>query len=134
MQRTTMVQEERWNLTAEAAWGSTPPGQDVAALRAEIDQLRRTMAGRAVVDQACGMVMALTPCRRAAARSLLVDVARQSDLKLREVAAALVATTVNVPLPLRLHRALRRALRQFHAGDRRMTVRRPDRPSGRETS
>ncbi|MEV0260700.1 ANTAR domain-containing protein [Streptomyces sp. NPDC050617] len=119
MQRTTTIQEERWNLRVEAAWGGTPPGRDVTALRSEIDQLRRMMAGRAVVDQACGMVMALAPCRRAAARGLLVDVARQCDLKLREVAAALVATTEDTSLPGRMDRALRRGLRRLHAVERR---------------
>ncbi|WP_204269061.1 ANTAR domain-containing protein, partial [Klebsiella aerogenes] len=46
--------------------------QDVVALRAEIDQLRRALAGRAVIDQAYGMVMVLAPCRRGPARKLLV--------------------------------------------------------------
>ncbi|MDJ1132043.1 ANTAR domain-containing protein [Streptomyces iconiensis] len=134
MQRTTTIHAERWHLRAEAAWGSEPRGQDTgqgteqdtAALRAENDQLRRKMAGRAVVDRACGMVMVLTPCRRGAARGLLVEVARQCDLKLREVAAALVATTEDEPLPEQMHRALRRALvrlytadRRFHTADRR---------------
>ena len=119
MQRTTTIQAEQVNLAVEATWGSVSPGQDVAALRTENDQLRRTMAGRAVIDQACGMVMVLTPCRRSAARGLLVDVARQCDLRLREVAAALVATTEDKSLPEQMHRALRRALRRLHAADRR---------------
>ncbi|QDQ09425.1 ANTAR domain-containing protein [Streptomyces spectabilis] len=119
MQRTIAIQEERWNLTAQARWGSAPPGPDVAALRTEIDQLRRMMTGRAVVDQACGMVMVLTPCRRAAARGLLVDVARRCDLGLREVAAALVATTEGESLPEQMHRALRHALRRLHTAGRR---------------
>ncbi len=119
MRRTITIRAEGWNVTAEATWESGRPAQEVAALRAEIDQLRRMMAARTVVDQACGMVMALTPCRRAAARGLLVDVARQCDLGLREVAAALVATTEDTSLPVQMHRALRRALRRFHAADRR---------------
>lgn len=119
MQRTTTIQQERWNLRAQAAWGGAPSGPDAATLRTEIDQLRRMMAGRAVVDQACGMVMALTPCRRAAARGMLVDVARRCDLRLREVATALVATTEGEPLSEQMHRALRRALRRLHAADRR---------------
>ncbi|MFD9115874.1 ANTAR domain-containing protein [Streptomyces bottropensis] len=91
MQRTTMIQQEWWDLRAEATWGNTPAGQDVVALRAENDQLRRALAGRAVIDQARGMVMVLTPCRRGAARKLLVDVSRKCDARLPEVAAALVA-------------------------------------------
>ncbi|WP_101391937.1 ANTAR domain-containing protein [Streptomyces sp. TLI_146] len=119
MQRTTTIHEERWDLRARAAWGGASPGPDVAALQTELDQLRRMMAGRAVVDQACGMVMVLTPCRRAAARGMLVDVARRCDLRLREVATALVATTEGEPLPGQMQRALRRALRRLHAADRR---------------
>ncbi|MEV6551769.1 ANTAR domain-containing protein [Streptomyces sp. NPDC051597] len=119
MQRTTTIQEERWNLRVQAAWGGVSPAPDVAALRNGIDQLRRMMAGRAVVDQACGMVMVLTPCRRAAARGMLVDVARRCDLRLREVATALVATTEGEPLPGQMQCALRRALRRLHAAARR---------------
>ena len=69
-----------------------PAAQDLVALRAENDQLRRALAGRAVIDQARGMVMVLTPCRRGPARNLLVDMSRQCDTKLPEAAAALVAT------------------------------------------
>ncbi|MFF4252074.1 hypothetical protein ACFY1L_12780 [Streptomyces sp. NPDC001663] len=39
-------------------------GEDVVALRAENDQLRRVPAGRAVIDQARGMLMVLTLWRR----------------------------------------------------------------------
>lgn len=48
-----------------------------------------------------------------------MDVSRQCDLKLREVATALVATTEDRPLPVQMYRALRRALRRLHAADRR---------------
>ncbi|MCZ4509078.1 ANTAR domain-containing protein [Streptomyces sp. ActVer] len=117
MPRTSVIQEEWWDLKAEVSWGNAPVGQDVVALLAENDQLRRALSGRVVVDQACGMVMALTPCRRGAARNLLVDVSRQCDLKLREVAAALVATSEGKPLPEQIQRALRRALRRLHTAD-----------------
>jgi hypothetical protein len=64
MQRMSTIQEERWTLRAEASWGNAPTGPEILALLAENDQLRRALAGRAVVDQACGMVMGLTPCGR----------------------------------------------------------------------
>lgn len=60
MHRTTTLPRDWWDLTAETSVGN-PAEQDVAALRAEIDQLRRALAGRAVIDQACGMVMVLAP-------------------------------------------------------------------------
>jgi hypothetical protein len=93
-------------------------GAGLVALRAENDQLRRAPAGRAVIDQARGMVMVLTPCSRGTARNLLVDISRQCDTKLPEVAAAVVAAWEGKPLPERMQRALRRALRRFHAEDR----------------
>ena len=114
MQRTSVIQEERWDLKVEVSWGNAPAGCRRAARR---ERLRRALSGRVVIDQACGMVMALTPCRRGAARNLLVDVSRQCDLKLREVAAALVATSEGEPLPGQIHRALRRALRRLHTAD-----------------
>lgn len=61
MQRTTVLQEDWWNLRAEATWGNASAGQDLVALCAENDQLRRASAGRAVIDQARGMVMVPTP-------------------------------------------------------------------------
>ncbi|MER5184661.1 ANTAR domain-containing protein [Streptomyces sp. NPDC002896] len=67
MPRTSLIQEEWSDLRAEATWGKAPAGQDVVALRSENDQLRRALAARAVIDQARGMVMVLTPCRRGAA-------------------------------------------------------------------
>ncbi|MBZ9639219.1 ANTAR domain-containing protein [Streptomyces sp. PSKA30] len=125
MQRTSVIQEEWWDLRAEATWGNASAGQDVVALRAENDQLRRALAGRAVIDQARGMVMVLTPCRRGAARDLLVDVSRQCNVKLPEAAAALVAAWEGKPLPVRMQRALRRALRRFHAENQRCNSRPP---------
>ncbi|WP_327721823.1 ANTAR domain-containing protein [Streptomyces sp. NBC_00490] len=114
MQRTTVIQQERWDLRAKATWGNAPAGQDVVALRAENDQLRRALASRAVIDQARGMVMILTPCHRGAARKLLVDVSRQCDTRLPEVAAALIAAWEGKPLPEHMQRAMRRTVRRFN--------------------
>lgn len=115
MQRTTEIQQEWWTLRAEATWGNVPAGQDVVALRAENDQLRRALAGRAVIDQARGMMMILAPCHRGAARKLLVDVSRQCDARLPEVAAALVSAWEGKPLPEHIQRAMRRTVRRFNA-------------------
>lgn len=65
---------------AETAVGN-PAEQDAAALRAEVDRLRRAPAARAVVDQACGMVMVLVPCHPGPARNLPADVYRR-DVRL----------------------------------------------------
>ncbi|MDG4865427.1 ANTAR domain-containing protein [Streptomyces sp. T-3] len=117
MNETVRTPEERRALKAEA-WGDAALAPALVVLRTENDTLRRALAGHVVIDQARGMVMALTPCSRGDARSLLVDVARQCDLKLREVAAALVATSDGVHLSRPLDLALRRALRRQHAADR----------------
>ncbi|MGW0633471.1 ANTAR domain-containing protein [Streptomyces sp. NPDC002758] len=114
MHRTTMLPGDWWDLTAETSV-EDPAGEDVVALRAEIDQLRRALASRAVIDQACGMVMVLAPCRRGPARNLLVDMSRQCNTKLPEVAAAVVAAWEGEPLSQLMQRALRHALRRLYA-------------------
>ncbi|MFD9196357.1 ANTAR domain-containing protein [Streptomyces phaeochromogenes] len=130
MQRTTMLPENWWDLRAEAAAG-TAAAQDVVALRAEIEQLQRALAGRAVIDQACGMVMVLAPCRREPARNLLMDMARQCNTKLPDVAAAVVAAWEGEPLSRLMQRALRDALRRLYAEDRGCDSRLTGEPSGR---
>lgn len=92
---------------------------EVVELRATNQQLGRAMASRAVIDQARGMVMALAPCSSENAWDLLVGVSQHCNIKLRDVAAALVATTKGRTLPEPIRRELRRALRRFHAADRR---------------
>ncbi|MDO0914856.1 ANTAR domain-containing protein [Streptomyces sp. DT2A-34] len=92
---------------------------EVVELRARNDQLGRALASRAVIDQARGMVMALAPCSSERAWDLLVDVSQHCNIKLRDVAAALVATTKGRILPEPIQRELRRALRRLHAADRR---------------
>lgn len=99
-------------------------------LHAEVDQPGLAPAAGAVVDQACGMVMVLVPCRREPARNLLVDVSRQCNTGLPEVASALVATWEGEPLPGRVRHALRHALRRLHAEDRGCDSRPTDETSG----
>ncbi|WP_369244792.1 ANTAR domain-containing protein [Streptomyces sp. R41] len=83
--------------------------------RARNEQLGRALASRAVIDQARGMVMALAPCSSERAWDLLVDVSQHCNVKLRDVAAAPVATTKDDALP----EQLRRELRRLHLADRR---------------
>ncbi|WP_262056948.1 ANTAR domain-containing protein [Streptomyces sp. STR69] len=117
MRRTTAVPRGWWDLRAETAAGK-PAEQDAVAPRAEADQLRLAPAAGAVVDQACGMVMVLVPCHRGPARNLLVDVSRQCNTDVPDVASALVATWEGEPFPVLMQRALRHALRRFYAEDR----------------
>ncbi|WSU55964.1 ANTAR domain-containing protein [Streptomyces sp. NBC_01092] len=61
--------------------------------------------------------MALAPCSSEGAWDLLVDVSQHCNIKLRDVAAALVATTKDRMLSEPIQRELRRALRRLHAAD-----------------
>ncbi|MDQ1028047.1 hypothetical protein QF035_005629 [Streptomyces umbrinus] len=130
MQRTTLLPENWWDLRAEAVAGEAA-AQDVVALRAENDQLRRALAGRMVIDQACGMVMVLAPCRRGPARNLLMDISRQCHTRLPEVSAAVVAAWEGEPLSRLMQRALRDALRRLYAEDRGCDSSLADEPSAR---
>ncbi|MEV6537489.1 hypothetical protein [Streptomyces sp. NPDC051665] len=75
--------------------------------------------------------MVLAPCLRGPARSLLVDVARQCNTELPDVAVAVIAAWEGEPLPRLMQRALRHALRRLYAEDRGCDSRPADEPSGR---
>jgi small nuclear ribonucleoprotein (snRNP)-like protein len=119
MHRTITIHEERRTLTAMGSVTDAALVAEILELRAETGQLTRALARRAVIDQARGMVMALAPCSGERAWGLLVDVSQHCNVKLRDVAAALVATTEDEALPDTMQRALRHALRRLHAADRR---------------
>ncbi|MCT9079169.1 ANTAR domain-containing protein [Streptomyces fulvoviolaceus] len=118
----TTHREERPLLTAVPS--SAPSAGDaallaeVAELRSKNEQLGRALATRAVIDQARGMVMVLAPCSSERAWDLLVGVSQHCNVKLRDVAAALVATTKDETLPEPIQREFRRELRRLHTADR----------------
>lgn len=103
---------------------SAPPEEDAALLaevvelRARNEQLGQALTSRALIDQARGMMMALAPCPSDRAWDLLVDVSQHCNIKLRDVAEAVVATTRGRALPEPIQRELRRTLRRFHVADR----------------
>ena len=117
----TTTHEER-SLHPLLAAVPSPPDPALLAellqLRAQNSQLALALETRAVIDQARGMVMALAPCTGDRAWELLVGVSQHCNIKLRTVAAALVATAEDKPLPADIQRELRRALRRLHAADR----------------
>ncbi|WP_225882318.1 ANTAR domain-containing protein [Streptomyces aureocirculatus] len=120
MGQTVRIQEDVRMPAEEVAWSDDAPLElALVELRAANDQLQRALASRAVIDQAIGMVMILAPCSSATARSLLVDVSQHSNVKLREVATALVATADGEKLPEPLRKELRRARGLLHAENRR---------------
>ncbi|SDM76274.1 ANTAR domain-containing protein [Streptomyces sp. cf386] len=117
-QVTTLSEEQRLLRTASSAEDAALLAE-VVELRVRNEQLGRALASHAVIDQARGMVMALARCPSDRAWDLLVDVSQHCNVKLRDVAAALVATTRDRTLPEPIQRELRRALRRLHAADRR---------------
>ncbi|MEE1942433.1 ANTAR domain-containing protein [Streptomyces sp. TRM 70361] len=59
-------------------------------LQAEVDQLRRALRSRAVIDQAIGIVQAERRCGTEDAFQILVNISQRTNVKLRDIAAALV--------------------------------------------
>ncbi|MET9460750.1 ANTAR domain-containing protein [Streptomyces canus] len=110
-------EEQRLLRTALSA-GDAALLEEVVELRARNEQLGQALASRAEIDQARGMLMALAPCSSDRAWELLVDVSQHCNIKLRDVAAALVATTEDQMLPQPIGRELRQALRHFQATGR----------------
>lgn len=119
MDQLTTLHEEQPLLTAVASVRDAALLAEVVELRAKNKQLEQALASRAVIDQARGMVMALAPCSSERSWDLLVEVSQHCNVKLRDVAAALVATTKDQELPEAIRREWARALRRLHALERR---------------
>jgi len=86
------------------------PYAEAEGPHAELEQLRRAMETRPVIDQAHGVLMAAYRCTPPAAWNVLVAVSQHANVKLHKVAAALVESTQGEPLPEPLSSALRTAL------------------------
>lgn len=83
--------------------------EQLRLLRAEVAQLRHAIESRPVIDQARGVLMAAHSCTPEQAWHILREASQRTNTKLREVAAALVASTApGGPAP---PGALRAALR-----------------------
>ncbi len=77
-----------------AAGGNGHPrgaGVDVAALVAEMEGLQRALRTRPLIDLAKGMVMQRFGCDDAAAFGLLRRLSQEHNVKIRDLAAAIVA-------------------------------------------
>ncbi|WP_053725820.1 ANTAR domain-containing protein [Streptomyces sp. WM6378] len=112
------IHEEQHSAVPLASARDAALTAEVLELRLQCAQLRRALDSRAAIDQARGMVMALAPCSCGKAWDVLVDVSQHSNVKLRDVATALVATSEGEPLPTALRRALRLALRRCRPAER----------------
>ncbi|WP_369056172.1 ANTAR domain-containing response regulator [Kineococcus terrestris] len=76
---------------ADGADGAPGPQDDPAALRAELEQLRTALTRRPVIDMAKGAVMAMTRCDEETAFRQLSQVSQQHNVKLFDLASALLA-------------------------------------------
>ncbi|WP_406130536.1 ANTAR domain-containing protein [Streptomyces sp. NBC_00989] len=119
MRQVTTPREEQPLPTAVTSTEGEALAIEVLQLRARNEQLERALVSRAVIDQARGMVMALAPCSSHRAWGLLVEVSQHCNVKLRDVAAVLVATTNDETLPAPIQQELRRALRRLRTEVRR---------------
>ena len=61
------------------------------------EQLRSALASRAVIDQALGIVMARERCNQATAFGVMRAASQQSNVKLRDIAAAIVTSVTGEP-------------------------------------
>jgi len=61
------------------------------------DQLRSSIASRAVIDQALGMIMATERCPQDKALALLRSVSQNTNVKLRDLAATIVTRVTGEP-------------------------------------
>lgn len=86
--------------------------EQLQVLQEEVQQLRRAIASRPVIDQARGILMATHACTSDEAWTILREASQLSTTKLRTVAAAVTASTGTdgSPPPAELRGALRTAL------------------------
>ncbi|WP_380170388.1 ANTAR domain-containing protein [Kineococcus sp. DHX-1] len=76
-----------------------PTRTDVDALRAELAQLRTALTRRPVIDMAKGAIMALTRCDEDAAFRQLSQVSQTHNVKLYDLASALLADLQRADAP-----------------------------------
>ncbi|MEV7076689.1 ANTAR domain-containing protein [Streptomyces sp. NPDC093990] len=103
----------------------------VEELQTEVAQLRQALVSHAVVDQAIGVVVALSGLRPEHGWEVLKTVSQRTNTKLRDVARHVVRWPDVGSLPADIRRALRVALLEAHAAHGgRPLVRPPQRRRG----
>jgi AmiR/NasT family two-component response regulator len=91
--RFTEVQTQAAEVLALAAGAALEAVEETGRLRRLADQLDQALASRAVIDQAKGIVMARRGCTADEAFTHLAALSQQRNVKLRDLAAALVEQT-----------------------------------------
>jgi hypothetical protein len=69
----------------------------LASYAALTEQLRSSLASRAVIDQALGVIMAQERCPQARAFAILRAASQSANVKLRDIAAAIVTSVSGEP-------------------------------------
>ncbi|MFJ6657118.1 ANTAR domain-containing protein [Streptomyces sp. NPDC091377] len=90
----------------------------VGELEDEVEHLRRAMDAHALVDQAIGVVVAVGHLHPEQGWMVLKRISQHTNLKLRDVARALVLWPAGGPLPESVRRALPHAMEQVRRLDR----------------
>jgi GAF domain-containing protein len=82
---------------AENASGALTLAIRLASHAALIEQLRSSLVSRTVIDQALGVIMARENCTQARAFALLRSTSQHSNVKLRDIASAIVTSVSGEP-------------------------------------
>ncbi|MEW2511479.1 ANTAR domain-containing protein [Streptomyces sp. NPDC046870] len=85
----------------------------IAALQAEVDQLKEAMTSHAVIDQAIGMVVALGRVTPDQGWQVLKEVSQHTNIKLRNVAELILIWGRRGDIPARIRAELEDALDRY---------------------
>jgi GAF domain-containing protein len=91
------AERQRAEEFAGHASGALAVASRLAAYTALIDQLRASLASRAVIDQALGVIMGQERCTQAEAFGVLRVASQQRNIKLRDLAAEIVTEVSGEP-------------------------------------
>jgi GAF domain-containing protein len=83
---------------AENASGALSLAIRLASRAALIEQLRSSLASRGVIDQALGIIMAREHCTQDRAFAILRSASQNGNVKLRDIASAVVTSVTGEPL------------------------------------
>ena len=82
---------------ADNASGALSLAMRLASHAALIEQLRSSLSSRTVIDQALGIIMAREHCTQARAFAILRSASQNSNVKLRDIASAVVTSITGEP-------------------------------------
>jgi AmiR/NasT family two-component response regulator len=88
---------QRAERLAENASGALSLALRLASYAALTDQLRSSLASRTVIDQAIGVILAQERCTQGRAFDLLRSASQNRNVKLRDIAAAIVTSVSGEP-------------------------------------